>query len=46
MRIVLREFVGRADLTAPDPRPEKVRVRNVTLAPDKGTRVRLNRPLP
>jgi len=45
MRIVLREFVGRADLSAPDPRPERVRVRNVTLAPGKGTRVRLDRPL-
>ena len=44
MRIVLREFV-RAELSAPDPRPEKVRFRNVTLAPGKGTRVRLDRPL-
>lgn len=45
MRIVLREFVERADLSAPDPRPEKVKVRNITLAPGKGTRVRLDRPL-
>ena len=44
MRTVLREFV-RADLSAPDPKPEKVRVRNITLAPGKGTRVRLDRPL-
>jgi cytochrome P450 len=45
MRIVLREFVERADLSAPDPKPEKVKVRNITLAPGKGTRVRLDRPL-
>jgi cytochrome P450 len=45
MRIVLREFVGRADLSAPDPKPEAVRIRNATLAPSKGTRVRLDRPL-
>ncbi len=45
MRIVLREFVERADLSAPDPKPEKVKVRNITLAPGRGTRVRLDRPL-
>jgi cytochrome P450 len=45
MRIVLREFVARADLSAPDPKPEKVKVRNITLAPGRGTRVRLDRPL-
>ncbi len=45
MRIVLREIVGRAQLAAPDPEPEKVRIRNITLAPAKGTRVRLERPL-
>jgi cytochrome P450 len=45
MRIVLREFVQHAELSAPDPKPEKVRVRNITLAPGKGTRVRLDRPL-
>jgi len=45
MRIILREFVSRAELSAPDQRPEKVRVRNITLAPGKGTRVRLDRPL-
>jgi cytochrome P450 len=44
MRIVLREF-AMADLSAPDPKPEAVRVRNITLAPGKGTRVRLDRPL-
>jgi cytochrome P450 len=45
MRIVLREFVGRADLSAPDPKPEAVKIRYGTLAPSKGTRVRLDRPL-
>ncbi|HEY0316915.1 MAG TPA: cytochrome P450 [Solirubrobacterales bacterium] len=45
MRIVLREFVGRAELSAPDPRPEKVRIRNITLAPARGTTVRLERAL-
>ncbi len=39
MRIVLREFVARAQLSAPDPKPERVRVRHITLAPAKGTRV-------
>jgi cytochrome P450 len=43
MRIVLREFVQRAELSAPDQRPEKVRIRNITLAPAKGTMVRLER---
>ena len=45
MRVVLREFVTRAELSAPDPRPERVKVRNITLAPAKGARVRLDRPL-
>jgi cytochrome P450 len=45
MRIVLREFVERADLGVPDPAPERVKVRNITLAPGNGTRVTLRRPL-
>jgi cytochrome P450 len=45
MRIVLREIVERAELSAPDPEPEKVRIRNITLSPGKGTLVRLERPL-
>jgi cytochrome P450 len=45
MRIVLREFVTRAALTAPDPAPEKVKIRNITLAPQHGARVVLQRPL-
>ncbi|MEX2107122.1 MAG: cytochrome P450 [Solirubrobacterales bacterium] len=39
MRIVLREFVERAELSAPDPRPERVRIRHITLAPAKGASV-------
>lgn len=45
LRIVLREFVTRAQLSAPDPRPEKVRIRNITFAPAKGARVVLTAPL-
>jgi cytochrome P450 len=39
MRTILREFVERADLRTVDPKPEPVRVRNITLAPAKGARV-------
>jgi len=46
MRIVLRAILERADLSAPDRKPERVKVRNITLAPGKGARVRLDRPLP
>jgi cytochrome P450 len=45
MRIVLREFVSRAALRAPDPTPEKAKVRNITLAPQHDTKVVLERPL-
>jgi cytochrome P450 len=45
MRIVLREIVGRARLRAPDPAPEKIATRNITLAPAKGTLVVLEQPL-
>jgi cytochrome P450 len=45
MRVVLRTILERAELSAPDPRPEKVKVRNITLAPGRGTRVNLDRPL-
>jgi cytochrome P450 len=45
MRIVLRAIVEGADLSAPDPKPERVKVRNITLAPGKGTVVKLDRPL-
>jgi cytochrome P450 len=39
MRTILREFVERAELRPAGPKPERVRVRNITLAPAKGTRV-------
>jgi cytochrome P450 family 135 len=45
MRMVLREFVTRAALRVADPAPEKVTVRNITLAPQHGTKVVLERPL-
>jgi cytochrome P450 len=45
MKVVLRTILERAELSTPDPRPEKVKVRNITLAPGRGTRVRLERPL-
>ena len=46
MRIVLRTILERAELSAPDPKPEKVKVRNITLAPAGGAQVRLDRRLP
>ena len=45
MRVILRTILERADLTAADPRPERVKVRNITLAPGKGSLVSLDRPL-
>jgi cytochrome P450 len=45
MRIVLRTILERAELRAPEQRPERVKVRNITLAPGRGTRVILDRPL-
>jgi cytochrome P450 family 135 len=45
MRTILREFVERAELRPADPKPEKVRVRNITLAPARGARVVLERRL-
>ena len=45
MRVVLRAFIERADLRAAGPEPERIRVRNITLAPGKGCRVILRRPL-
>jgi cytochrome P450 len=44
MRVVLRAILERADLRAPDPKPEKVKVRNITLAPGRGTLVQLDQP--
>jgi cytochrome P450 len=45
MRVVLRAILERAELSAPSSKSERVVVRNITLAPAKGTRVRLDRPL-
>jgi cytochrome P450 len=45
MKVVLRTILERAVLSAPDPEPEKAKVRNITLAPGRGARVRLDRPL-
>jgi cytochrome P450 len=45
MRVVLRAILERAKIRAPDPAPEKIKVRNITLAPAKGTLVSLDRPL-
>ena len=45
MRTILREFVERADLRAASPAPERVKVRNITLAPARDTRVVLERRL-
>jgi cytochrome P450 len=45
MRIVLREIVLRADLRAAEAGDERVRMRNITLAPEHGARVVLAAPL-
>jgi cytochrome P450 len=45
MRTILREFVQRAELRPARPKPEKVRIRNITLAPARDTRVVLERRL-
>ncbi|HEV7481997.1 MAG TPA: hypothetical protein VGO13_02735, partial [Solirubrobacterales bacterium] len=45
MRTILREFVERADLRPADPKPEKVKIRNITLVPAQGARIVLERPL-
>jgi cytochrome P450 len=45
MRTILREFVTAAELRAADPEPERVRMRNITLAPAHDGRVVLAAPL-
>jgi len=45
MRVVLREIVGTARLRAADPAPERPKVRNITMAPAKGTELVLEQPL-
>lgn len=44
MRVVITEVLRRVDLRAPDPEPESPRMRLVTLAPAKNTRVLLTAP--
>jgi cytochrome P450 family 135 len=39
MSVVIRAILERAELRAPDPRPERVKMRNITLAPGKGGQV-------
>ena len=45
MRTILREFLTQADLVAVDPKPERVKIRNITLVPARGARVRMTRRL-
>ena len=42
MRIVLRAVLGRCELRAASPRPERVGRRNITLSPRDGTPVVLS----
>jgi cytochrome P450 family 135 len=44
MRVVLRTILERTELRAPDPAAEKLKIRNITLAPGKGARVVQDRP--
>jgi cytochrome P450 len=46
MRTILREFVTRGELRAVDRRPERVKIRNITMVPAHGARVVLERPTP
>jgi cytochrome P450 len=39
MKAVLREVLLRVEVRAPDPKPERIRLHNVTLVPGKGARV-------
>jgi cytochrome P450 len=39
MKTVLREVLTRVEVRAPDAKPERIRLHNVTLTPAKGTRV-------
>ncbi|MDG4858129.1 cytochrome P450 [Streptomyces sp. T-3] len=39
MKVIIREVLARTDLAAPDPAPEKPRMRHVTLVPARSTRV-------
>jgi cytochrome P450 len=39
MKAVLREVLTRVEVRAPEPKPERIRLQNVTLVPAKGARV-------
>ena len=41
IRTVLQTVIARTSLHAPDPAPERVRLRHVTLVPEHGTRVKM-----
>jgi cytochrome P450 len=45
MRVVIRAILERAELRATDPRPERIKMRNITLAPGRGCRVVFERRL-
>jgi len=46
MRVIIRAILERAVLRAADPRPERPRLRNITVAPARGCRVMVDRRLP
>jgi cytochrome P450 len=46
MRIIIRAILERVQLRPADPAPERPRVRNITLAPERGCEVVLERPVP
>ncbi len=39
MKTILSTILERVELTAPDPRPERIRLRHITLVPARGARV-------
>ena len=43
IRTVLQTIVARTELKAPDPSPERTRLRNVTLVPHRGAQVVMSR---
>jgi cytochrome P450 len=45
MRLIMRAILERADLRAASPSPERPKLRNITIAPARGCRVVLERPL-
>jgi cytochrome P450 len=42
IRTVMQTVLARATLRAPDPAPERIRLRHVTLVPERGTRVTMD----